>query len=1098
MEDISYYDGLGRPVLTIGTKASPSYKDIISAQSYDAFGREDRSYLPYSSGSTASGSYKASAVTDQAAFYNTPPAGVVAIARPASGVTPSFSRPVYEASPLNRVLEQAFPGATWQPAATRGTTSGRTVVTEYTTNNTTGITDLVNTRLARLYTVTYAAGIPKLNLAGNYAANQLYVTVRKDENWTGGSGFAARLNTVEEYTDKQGRVVLKRTFNADGNNSGTPNEILSTYYVYDDFGNLCFVLTPISNADAAVAPTQAVLDAYCYQYRYDRRNRMTHKKVPGKGMEYFNYNPLDQLVYHMTARDSTEEYSGFGNADTSQRYHRFYKYDGLGRMIITGWEKGRVGLQSQIDQWISAHPTHWEERSSATGNLHGYTNNAMPQATQNFDVLEVNYYDRYDGIGLPANLNKVGTAGISAKTQGLLVAKKTKVIGSNNVYLWTVYYYDERGDNIRTLSQHYKGGAYNLNNYDDVINEYTFTHKLNKSIRSHYAGAVTAALTVTTEYRYDHRDRLIDTWKTVTGGQRTLLARNEYNEVGQLRKKNLHGGTDGNGFAQNVAYSYNARGWQTIRESHLFSEKLFYDDGFYPQYNGNISAQDWWRNGGIYSGNYAYGYDYANRLIESFLPNGKWREWVVYDKVGNIKALKRYDGGGEVDNLAYGYNTSGRLSTVSDANTTTTAGFMLPGMTGYTYDANGNMTKRVNTASTGNNITATVYNYLDLPRTVTTPTGTVNYTYDGSGRKLRRVTGTETVDYVDGIQYRGTAIDFIQTEEGRIYNSSGTYVYEYTLTDHLGNARASFDINNGSAREIQHDDYYPFGLTFNSYVSGVKNNYLYNGKELQDRLKQYDYGARFYDPVIGRFGTVDGSAEKYYDISPYVYVANNPLKYIDPDGNDIRLASHTRSDGTTVVQMSVTGKLINQSSINFSSYDMAGYASRLGNAIKDYYGIQEKGFEVQVSVDIEGISSGDSFMKPLAESDHAFYLRDDGNLADPDNPGGVRPYGVLGVAAFGEKAVYISKDVVGDKPAEAGKYKGTGLSAKGNATLERTGSHELGHSAGNKHPDKGTMPGNLMNQSGKADAGTKITREQIMDMLKKYEEGKLNNGRQNY
>ncbi|MDM8176585.1 hypothetical protein QT327_19940 [Olivibacter sp. 47] len=328
--------------------------------------------------------------------------------------------------------------------------------------------------------------------------------------------------------------------------------------MYDDFGNLCFVLTPISNADAAVAPTQAVLDAYCYQYRYDRRNRMTHKKVPGKGMEYFNYNPLDQLVYHMTARDSTEEYSGFGNADTSQRYHRFYKYDGLGRMIITGWEKGRVGLQSQIDQWISAHPTHWEERSSATGNLHGYTNNAMPQATQNFDVLEVNYYDRYDGIGLPANLNKVGTAGISAKTQGLLVAKKTKVIGSNNVYLWTVYYYDERGDNIRTLSQHYKGGAYNLNNYDDVINEYTFTHKLNKSIRSHYAGAVTAALTVTTEYRYDHRDRLIDTWKTVTGGQRTLLARNEYNEVGQLRKKNLHGGTDGNGFAQNVAYSYNA------------------------------------------------------------------------------------------------------------------------------------------------------------------------------------------------------------------------------------------------------------------------------------------------------------------------------------------------------------------------------------------------------------------------------------------------------------------------------------------------------------------------------------------------------------
>lgn len=882
MEDISYFDGLGRPVQTVGTKASPTYKDITGHQSYDAFGREDRSYLPYASGTAASGSYKGSAVTEQAAFYTAPPDGVVSI--PAvSGVTPSFGKPVYEASPLNRVLEQAFPGATWQPAATRGTTAGRTVVTEYTTNNAVAITDLVNTRLAKLYTVTYAAGLPKLNLAGNYGANQLHVTITKDENWKGGSGtFASRLNTTEEYTDKQGRLVLKRTFNADGNGSTTPNEILSTYYVYDDFGNLSFVLTPASNADVAL-PTQAVLDAYCYQYRYDRRNRMTHKKVPAKGMEYFNYNPLDQLVFHMSARDSLEGYSVFPN-EAGKKYHRFYKYDGLGRMILTGVEKGRIGLQQQIDEWISAHPVHWENRSSATGNLHGYTNNAMPQDATLFDVLEVNYYDRYDGIGLPANLNKVGTAGISAMTQGLPVAKKTKVIGSSNVYLWTVYYYDERGDNIRTLSQHYKGGAYNLNNYDDVINEYTFTHKLKKSTRNHYAGATTAAVTVTTEYSYDHRDRLIDMWKTVTGGQKILLARNEYNEVGQLKKKNLHGGTAGSNFAQDVTYSYNARGWSTIRSAHLFSERVFYDDGYYPQYNGNPSAQNWWRNGGVFSGDYAYGYDYANRLIESFLPGGKWREWVVYDKVGNIKSLKRYDGGGEVDNLSYAYNTLGRLSTVADANTTTTAGFMLPGTATYTHDANGNMTKRINTASTANNINNTVYNYFDLPQTVTVPTGTVNYVYDGSGRKLRRVIGTEAVDYVDGIQYRGGAIDFIKTEEGRIYNSNGTYVYEYTLTDHLGNARASFDINNGTAREIQHDDYYPFGLTFNSYASGVKNNYLYNGKELQDKLKQYDYGARFYDPVIGRFGTIDPLSEQMRRYSPYSYAFDNPIRFVDRDG----------------------------------------------------------------------------------------------------------------------------------------------------------------------------------------------------------------------
>jgi len=195
----------------------------------------------------------------------------------------------------------------------------------------------------------------------------------------------------------------------------------------------------------------------------------------------------------------------------------------------------------------------------------------------------------------------------------------------------------------------------------------------------------------------------------------------------------------------------------------------------------------------------------------------------------------------------------------------------------YGYDPNGNMSHdgRVNVDI--------AYNFLNLPQSIT-GSQNLSYVYDATGRKLRKVSGNVTTDYINGIQYTNGSMDFVQTEEGRAIKSGSNWNYEYTLTDHLGNSRVNIDSYNGTARVTQEDEYYPFGLDRQRYTFGIKNKYLYNKKELQDELGQYDYGARFYDPVIGRWTSVDPLAEQMRRHSPYNYGFNNPMRFIDLDG----------------------------------------------------------------------------------------------------------------------------------------------------------------------------------------------------------------------
>jgi RHS repeat-associated protein len=121
-----------------------------------------------------------------------------------------------------------------------------------------------------------------------------------------------------------------------------------------------------------------------------------------------------------------------------------------------------------------------------------------------------------------------------------------------------------------------------------------------------------------------------------------------------------------------------------------------------------------------------------------------------------------------------------------------------------------------------------------------------------------------------------------------------------------------------SCRKIsQEAAYYPFGMTIPSQSFALpnenntyQNRYLYNGKEYQDDfgLNWYDYGARFYDPQIARWHSVDPLAEKYYSWSTYTYCLDNLIKYIDPDGRVVRLANNYAGGMENIARIAATSQ----------------------------------------------------------------------------------------------------------------------------------------------------------------------------------------------
>ncbi len=905
IENISYIDGIGRPLQQIAVAAGGSGEDIVTPYLYDGYGRPTKTYLPYAVSGTNDGALRTTPIQEVHAFYDT---------NKYESINNPFSESMLESNVLARPLEQGAPGNDWQileKIHPGEILFSNTIKFERTSNTANEV---------KLYNVTFTGGnkeAPQLADGGHYQEGYLYKSITKDENWKNHSG---KNHTTEEFKDILGRVILKRTYtdydaNMDGDTDDTGEQEVphDTYYVYDYYGNLTYVLPPKVDTSDGVSATE--LSELCYQYKYDGKNRLIEKKIPGRGWEYIVYDNLDRPVLTQNAN----QLGANSNRPWGDEWS-FTKYDILGRVIYTGSFQSnntRAQLQSTFNAKTATQNYETKLGTAGFGNSY-YSNNNYPNTF--IELFTINYYDDYvfDTVGGQTAVTNAGHI-VTSNAHGLSTGSKVRVMGSSgsltNDWVTTVNYFDEKGRTIYTYSKNE-----HLDTVDDVKLVLDFTNKVTFSTEKHTKGT-NATITTTTINTYDRVGRLLLNELQIGNTPPENIVRNHYDEMGQLDNKKVGGSqyvNTANGL-QTIDYSYNIRGWlkgineDGFSDNDLFNFMIRYNNptSGTPLYNGNISQVSWNTastntTGNPVSSSYTYNYDALNRIISGVDNTGNYNlDYMAYDKNGNITKLKRkghtnasHTSFGLMDDLTYSYNSGNELQGVSDA--VGNYGFKDDtnnSLSDYGYDANGNMQWDFN-----KDIFYIQYDniHTDLPTIINMSGGNISYIYDAVGTKLKKtVNGSSTTEYAGNYVYENGSLKFFNHAEGYVEPlGNDTYKFIYQYKDHLGNVRLSYSDNdyNGtiSASEIlEENNYYPFGLKHKGYNGTVSANnnsvaskFKYNGKELQDELglDWYDLGARNHDPVLGRFMNIDPLAEDYMYQSTYAMAANNPIYHVDING----------------------------------------------------------------------------------------------------------------------------------------------------------------------------------------------------------------------
>ncbi len=762
-----------------------------------------------------------------------------------------YSVSTYESAAEGRQLSVMRAGEVWSSADKKSQFNRRI--------NTTG-----NIYSAPRYEIT-ANGV---EYKGNYPSLTLLMEEIIDEDGL----------SVQSYTDFRGLKVSER--------KGLSNGWLTTRYVYDDYGDLRYVLPP-KLADGTYSRSDSEFQELAYWYDYDVRGNVTVRKLPGRAAIHYRYDSAGRLV-------------AVQDGNTSPRWQLNF-YDRHGRVAV---EAEAAWSDSELAAFLS---TPCSVSWTGSGALGGYE----PERTLPRAVDAVHVVRRYDRAGRVVE----ETAGQSVRRQsynrlGQLDTVRVSYGDKGVVYS---YLYDYRGNCIGekidskvfyapsvTISNLYdQGGRQTTTMVSRIFTGRQLFPRLFATPNDTLAGI---------RREYDRQGRIsrcrrgvrINTYYSYDTPGNLYAIRNEVIlppeifDPNQPLKPFRSSSVDAfYGDAKPFPDPFEV-GLLRSRGTYIFGDTLLRSEGMVPLYNGRISSRK------VREGRYDYGYDSFGRLIEAAFSGNDLADYSTeysYDDNANITGLIRK---GVVDRAgkskiygildATGVTLEGNRAVGYDIEY---EGDVFEGRTGFgnlsgycevQYDDNGNVAYDETT------MTAYSYNRHNKPVLIEADDGSsLSFEYDGTGTLISRTqtsggvtTKTEYIgpyELLDG-EFKAAYFD------GGYFDADG--MVHYYVPDYQGNIIADVTAD---GEIVQTASYYPYGEPW--LEPEGDNRRLYGGKERLNfgALRHSDFGARLLDTRSGRWNSQDPCAEEFYPLSPYNVCGGDPINYVDRDGRRFTEAS---------------------------------------------------------------------------------------------------------------------------------------------------------------------------------------------------------------